>query len=1131
MSSARIANITSSTGFDTRRKLRTWFRKQNRLPNNYSEEQLAFLAGVTGRTQSQFISNFYRYVQTQYNEVADAHNAALAAAKAAAVAAAKEAKMLARQQEIAERAKQAAARKKIYDQARSRLKTIEARLQKLANGSVKRTAIDLIQYLKLHSAISTKEESFKSFLRVSDRVLHGKRALIIVTYANGDKREFTFNDLLKNKIIDIMAPMETAAFQKVENTFSDAAVEEIAGMSHNVIKIEFEIFEKQSKYSLAQGNFFKYLHNTTLDLTRYQVYARSSDVDPTNCFYYSLEQAGLSVTKLAQLKLFIQAGYTPVSAIPEICEKLDIQIALKKEGSKNGDTVFGNSTEKFTLCLVDQHYFVFDEHTGVTAFSLKNYDELCTLVDFQLISEKNGKYYKRVSRENTLDSFKLVRLLVSLKDSRLTFVTRSDITKTPFYSSVADDIQSLDYVEKEGTTFKEIKLAKPKESTHENIFFDFETATRNENGKLVHYPYLVCFDSDSLGSKSFYGEECGLSMLKYLSNRFANEKEKKLRFIAHNASYDIRFIFRHLKNVRRLSRGNKIISMFGVFQNLHIDFKDSYLLISSPLKAFSKMFGLSNEKEVISYDMYNQTDCVTKRYIPFATAIEWIKKENKDVDQFIKNAKKWKLVSGSEFDCIEYSAKYCEIDCKILKDGYNTFRKWQLEMTKFDIDAVLTMPSLAHNYFIASNCYDGVYELSGVPQQFIQKCVVGGRVMCSENKKNKLSGKPILDFDAVSLYPSAMRRMPGFLKGTPKVLSDTNFEAYKNFDGYFVEIEITNVGKHRKLPLLNYKNEDGIRVFTNDMVGKKILVDKVTLEDLIAFQQISFKTIRGYYFNEGFNNNINDTILKVFTERKNLKKQKNPAEIVYKLLMNSGYGKTVMKAVEHEIRTFNNENDLNAFCCRHFNWIESRTKITGCDSWEVKMVKPVDQHFNIAHVGASILSWSKRIMNEVICTAEDNGIDVFYQDTDSMHLYADDLPSLVEIYNNKYGRELVGKDLGQFHSDFDLCDETGAECDDVKASRSIFLGKKCYVDELVGTKHNGEKHVGYHIRMKGIPNSCIHYTAKKLGVTPFQLYEKLFDGEEIEFDLTEGKSKNTLFKYLSDMTVITQTDFARRIKF
>ena len=62
-------------------------------------------------------------------------------------------------------------------------------------------------------------------------------------------------------------------------------------------------------------------------------------------------------------------------------------------------------------------------------------------------------------------------------------------------------------------------------------------------------------------------------------------------------------------------------------------------------------------------------------------------------------------------------------------------------------------------------------------------------------------------------------------------------------------------------------------------------------------------------------------------------------------------------------------------------------------------------------------------MNEVMCLAEDLNIKIYYQDTDSMHIEKDKL----ELLNNKfkliYGRDLIGKNLGQFHNDFDEFDK------------------------------------------------------------------------------------------------------------
>ena len=70
--------------------------------------------------------------------------------------------------------------------------------------------------------------------------------------------------------------------------------------------------------------------------------------------------------------------------------------------------------------------------------------------------------------------------------------------------------------------------------------------------------------------------------------------------------------------------------------------------------------------------------------------------------------------------------------------------------------------------------------------------------------------------------------------------------------------------------------------------------------------------------------------------------------------------------------------------------------------------------------GVSVLSMSKRIMNEVMCLAEDLGINIYYQDTDSMHIEHDKIQMLASEYKQIYHRELIGEDIiGCFHNDFD----------------------------------------------------------------------------------------------------------------
>ncbi len=65
------------------------------------------------------------------------------------------------------------------------------------------------------------------------------------------------------------------------------------------------------------------------------------------------------------------------------------------------------------------------------------------------------------------------------------------------------------------------------------------------------------------------------------------------------------------------------------------------------------------------------------------------------------------------------------------------------------------------------------------------------------------------------------------------------------------------------------------------------------------------------------------------------------------------------------------------------------------------------------------------------------------------------------------------------------------------ADACVFLGKKFYIDRLLLTNGGYD----YHIRGKGLSKECVKYKAKELGITVLELYQRLFTGEEIEFDL------------------------------
>ena len=82
------------------------------------------------------------------------------------------------------------------------------------------------------------------------------------------------------------------------------------------------------------------------------------------------------------------------------------------------------------------------------------------------------------------------------------------------------------------------------------------------------------------------------------------------------------------------------------------------------------------------------------------------------------------------------------------------------------------------------------------------------------------------------------------------------------------------------------------------MAGETVYIDKTGLENLTEFQIADFEIIDGHYFDEGRNNKINDVIKHLYDTRIKFKNEKNPAQVAIKLLMNSMYGKTILKPLE-----------------------------------------------------------------------------------------------------------------------------------------------------------------------------------------------------------------------------------------
>ena len=861
------------------------------------------------------------------------------------------------------------------------------------------------------------------------------------------------------------------------------------------------------------------------------------------CFIYALKQTGkYDESTLNQMRLRIQNRYLSQGSIESLCQEFKIHIKLtsidesrninKKKSVCNKGQSTGekksyigikdaepNRTHAFNI--YENHYFI-EEETPFSTYYIKH------------ISEMSENDYDKEIQNNRIKSARFMikssNLVCELMKQGffkpITFGQYS-VLKTIFFNDIDKDDSNinLEYDKEYCTQLicqnkgkdKEQDKTKKVQSEPSYWFCDFEA---DVSGK-VHKPYFCNLQSlDGSLCKDFKGERCNVDLLEYLPDNSV--------IYFHNLAYDIRMIA-SFGIYKSIIKGSKTMKADIKYKGKDLKFKDSLPIITCKLSDFPKMFNIPNiQKEIFPYKYYT-VDRLNKGGIGVINEAgmnednEWTED---DYELFRSNIDKIEGCRVNEecFDMWKYCSFYCRQDVTILRLGFIEFRKGF--MKDFDIDPFkfISISSLANEVFNQKVYYPNgkLYKLGGHVRKFCSKAIYGGRCMTAYNKKWHVT-VPLCDFDAVSLYPSAMARLYT-VEGIPNVINDDqlNMEFLSTQAAYVVDIEITKINKHYPFPLI-IRKVNGLNLNDDCLEeGKtiKMRVDNITLEDLINFQKIEFKLIRGYYWNGRRDYRIQEVIRNIFNKRAMYKEQNNNLQQIYKLIMNSCYGKTIERPVDKDFKYFHEGDKLDKFWLKNYNKIIDDVKIADSDIHAIKMLKPIDKHFNFSLFGIQVLSMSKRIMNEVMCLAFDIGCHIYYQDTDSMHIECNDLPKLIDAFKDKYNRELIGSDLGQFHSDFPTIN---GHKEVPKAVESIFLMKKMYVDKLQDS--TGE--IDYMIRGKGLTQKSINYAGKSFDGDVMKLYKYIYDGNTQTFDLTKGQP---CFSMNSNMTVSTLHKFERKIK-
>lgn len=872
-----------------------------------------------------------------------------------------------------------------------------------------------------------------------------------------------------------------------------------------------------------------------LDLTKFQIdftdhAGLTDDEEREHCFIFALRLSGkVDRATLDLIASELYARVTTMCSLKDICQRYQLPVRVTCYTRGSHYVYLGPRSRRcIEIGLYDHHYF-YDGVINVSNWVLEHPGEA-----------SNQGLHPRLGWAYVVDDGRVIQdphpirragsVIKRMKELGLLTPIRGDdprAIKKNYYAPKTFDDSVLEYQERYCTPFKAPAVCDRLKALW---FADFETTTNGDQ----HLPYMLCacsadgveYETHDYATTTDNVEEIWSNKLAafvtFVLTHSPTDHEPLIYF--HNLNYDMAFIIPYIpiQDKFKVTEVNNRVIGFRVF-NAHLQrsvtFRDSYTMISAPLRSFGKMFALNIEKEIYPYEYYTTTNFqshLDESGAPYPPVDQYLS-HYKDPDELLTKVTSLELMSDGKVDAHAYARYYCMLDCKVLRDGFLEFRKQLLEVTSLDCVDFITLPSIAYNYLIKDGVFDGCFNIAGPPLFFIRRCLLGGRCMLRNNQKQDITGN-IADFDAVSLYPSAMARLYT-LRGLPKVITG-QMHCLANLletDGFFAEVHINRVGRVLDFPLLARPNAAGIMTYGNE--PGTYFTDDISLRLIMWAHDVApedITVLRGYYYNDGKNFRIRDTITHLFNERKRLKQEGNPLEQAYKLLMNSCYGKSIMKPIVEENVVAVDEEFRRILLTKGGEALSYRR---AGSRYILKMGKNIVSAKGFPAFGVHILAMSKVIMSELMVPAQLAHLLIYYTDTDSIHIDSDSIERLATIYRELYGRELIGSDMGQFHTDFPPHPVTK---NPTWSRRFIGVGKKAYIDELFDPQ-TGQ--TAYHMRLKGIPNNVITAAANdQFDGNVIALYEHLYAGKPVTFNLL---SDRVSFAINENFAYVTRTEFTR----
>ena len=995
----------------------------------------------------------------------------------------------------------------------------------------------------VNSKINTlKSITSKDFRGIENGILRRYKYLILkFVLSNGDERYITLTRDSETKVAKYKLIL-TGRFDDFKNSeHREGSDQWDIDQNLRLISAEIIVGENDRKEN-KNGGYFPYHNLTNIDLSRYQVYKSTDKSVYEMCLIHALKLCDIKtvdikkviahiskVEKSATGVIFKPVSHFPITKFGEISKIINKTVNvefMKSDSSQKYHTsnkTYGDFKECINLGLFKNHIFV-NEDLPYTKYSITNYNILKDKPNWNRTYD-SGRHFKDIQLSvctilSLMFNANLLKEITDINVNNLQSV--HEITNENLLNTIETDQREFklrldsddmrDFINDPEERKRYIKCIEETDAVHKDAGYIFYADLENINSTTKNIPFMAGVMSETdMGPKICFGLDCINQMFDYILSK-STTSGPVVYF--HNLKYDFSLMKNFIKVIKVCEKDNAIYSAQIIYKKVKILLKDSYKLFSESLVKFGSAFKLDVCKEEgIGYDFYTLANINEQKHL-ISDYIKFVKSHEQKA--FLKNIERKFNNDGTYFNAIEFYKHYLRLDTLVLKNAMVKYDTLMCKLFGRSIHKHLTISSYADNYFIRNGCYKGVYECKGNLRMYLSKAIYGGRVNVLEKVRKTCVQGPINDFDGVSLYPSAIKRLcdeSGLPKGPCQRWNSLINLHDVSVNTYVVSVCITKINKKQNFPFIAYRHDNKID-YVNELTGPLVVViDKITLEDYIKFHDIEYTILDGVYWNSGFNKTFGKHILYMFTERLKQKDlNTDEGEVlqgIFKLMMNSAYGKTILSTSDNT-KIIKDDTLFLKYMFNNYETVEYAQKLN--DKQFLITQHKTDESYNRAIVGINILSMSKRIMNEVMGLASDLKIDIFYQDTDSMHMLDKDIAPLGDEFKKVYNRELIGdRKMGQFHSDFSL-KVKGVKCKNVIALRSYFLGKKCYMDVLEG-KLDGVIHNGFHKRMKGVSENGFDMCALKNGGCE-EVYTSLCKGDRIEFILNGADSVR--FKFTSD---------------